>query len=108
MKRLFDKGVTCIMARSSAILFMAIVVFASGSFAVQSIRASHETSLWNEIATQVELNRIQLNCLQGELVQLEQQGSFVTTSLDVYCEHFDVCAPIQHSQHAAVSLTPLI
>lgn len=95
------------MARSSAILFMAIMVFASGGFALQSIRASHETSLWNEIATQVELNRIQLNNLQGELVQLEQQESFVSKSLGVYYEHFNECAPIQHCQHAAASLTPL-
>jgi hypothetical protein len=108
MKRIFDKYVTSKMARSSAILFLAIMVFASGGSALQSIKASHETSLWDEIATQVELNRIQLNCLQGELVQLEQQESFVSNCLGVYCEHFDVCDTIQHSQHAAASLTPLL
>ena len=95
------------MDRSSAILFMAIMVFASGGFALQSIRASHETSLWGEIAIQVELNGIQLNNLQGELVQLEQQEFFVSNCLGVYYEHFNVCAPIQHSQHAAASLPPL-
>ena len=102
MKRLFDQGVTRIMAISSAILFMAIMVFASGGFALQSIRASHETSLWDEIATQVELNRIQLNNLQGELVQLEQQEFFVSNCLCIYYEHFNECAPIQHCQHAAL------
>lgn len=107
MKRLFDQGVTRIMARSSAIFFMVIMVFASGGFALQSIKASHETSLWNEIATQVELNRIQLNNLQGELVQLEKQEFFVSNCLDIYNEHFDVCAPTHHCQHAAPSLSPL-
>jgi hypothetical protein len=107
MKRLFDQGVTCRMARISVILFVAIMVFASGGFALQSIRASHETSLWGEIAIQVELNRIQLNNLQGELVQLEKQEFFVSKSLGIYYEHFDVCAPIQHSQHAAASIPPL-
>ena len=95
------------MARSSAILFMTIMVFASGGLALQSIKASHETSLWNEIAIQVELNRIQLNNLQGELVQLEQQESFVSNCLGVYYKHFNMCAPIQHSQHSSASLTQL-
>ena len=107
MKRLFDKGITCKMVRSSAILFMAIMVFASGNSTLKCIKASHDTSLWNDIATQVELNRIQLNNLQGELVQLEQQESFVSNCLNVYCEHFDVCATIQHNQRAAASITPL-
>ena len=59
---------------------------------MQGIIGSHETSLCNEIATQVELNRIQLNILQVELVQLEKHEFFVSNCLGVYCEHFDMCA----------------
>jgi len=81
------------MVRSSAInLFMAIMVFASAGLALQSIRASHETALWDEIATQVGLNTIQLKGLQGELDQLERQECFVSKSLGVYYDHLDVCS----------------
>ena len=81
------------MVRSSAInFFMAIMVFAAAGFAVQSIRTSNEPALWDEIATQVELNRIQLKSLQGELDQLERQECFVSKSLGIYYEYLDVCS----------------
>lgn len=81
------------MVRYSAInLFMAIMVFASAGLALQSIRASHETALWDEIAIQVGLNTIQLKGLQGELDQLERQECFVSKSLGVYYDHLDVCS----------------
>ena len=81
------------MVRSLALnLFMAIMVFASADFAIQSIRASHDTALWDEVAIQVEMNRIQLRGLQGELHQLEQQKCFVSKSLDVYYEYLNECS----------------
>lgn len=81
------------MARNLVInVFMAIIVFASASLALQSIRASHDTALWNEIATQVGLNTIQLNSLQEELDQLERQECFVSKSLGVYYDYLDVCS----------------
>ena len=88
------------MVRSSAInLFMAIMVFASAGFTLQSIRASRETALWDEIASQVEVNRIQLKSLQGELDQLEQQKYFVSKSLDVYYEYLDECSTFPKQKH---------
>ena len=80
------------MIRSSAILFMAIMVFATAAFALQSIRLSHETAHSDVIATQVELNRSQLKRLHWELDQLEQQKCFVSESLGIYYEYFTVCA----------------
>ena len=81
------------MVRYLAInVFMAIIVFASAGLALQSIRASHDTAHWNEIATQVGLNTIQLKSLQGELDQLEQQKCFVSKSLGVYYDYLDVCS----------------
>ena len=81
------------MVRSLAInLFMAIMVFASAGFALQSIKAWHETSLWDEIATQVELNRVRLNGMQGELDELEQQKCFVSKSLNIYYEYLNECS----------------
>lgn len=71
---------------------MAIMVFASAGFALQSIRASHEAALWDDIATQVELNRIQLKSLKGELDQLERQECFVSKSLEMCYEYLDVCS----------------
>jgi hypothetical protein len=81
------------MVRSSAInLFMTILVFACAGLALQSVRAGHGTALWDEIATQVELNRIDLKGLQGELDQLEHQKCFVSKSLDIYYEYLDECS----------------
>ena len=85
--------------RSSAILFMAIMVFATAAFAVQSIRVSYDTALSDEIATQVELNRIQLKGLCSEFDQLEQQKSFVCKSLALYYEHFTVCSSWEVAGH---------
>jgi hypothetical protein len=72
--------------------FMAIIVFASAGLALQSIRASHDTAHWNEIATQVGLNTIQLKSLQGELDQLERQECFVSKSLGACYDYIDMCS----------------
>lgn len=81
------------MVRSLAMnLFVAIMVFASAGFAMKSIRATHETALWDEVAPQVELNRIQLKGLQRELDQLEQQKCFVSESLTIYYEYLNECS----------------
>jgi hypothetical protein len=73
-------------------LFMAIMVFASAGFALQSIRASHDAALWDDVATQVELNRIQLESLKEELDQLDRQVCFIGNSLGLCYEYLDVCS----------------
>jgi hypothetical protein len=91
------------MVRFSAInLFMAIMIFASAGFTLQSIRASRETALWDEIASQVEVNRIQLKSLQSELDQLEQQKYFVNKSIDVYYEYLDECSTFSRQKHRSM------
>jgi len=76
--------------RSSAILFMAIMVFATAAFAVESIRVSYDEAPSDEIATQVELNKLQLKGLCSEFDQLEQQKSLLSKNLAIYDEHFTV------------------
>lgn len=80
------------MIRSSAILFIAIMVFAAAGLALHTIGASYEVTLLHEIATQVELNRIQFKTLQEEFDQLQQQVVFTSTSLRIHYEHFDACS----------------
>ena len=64
------------------------MVFATAALALQSIRVSHDAALSAEIATQVELNRIQLQGLCWELDQLERQECFVSGSLAIYNKCF--------------------
>ena len=77
---------------SIAILFIAIMVFAAAGLALQTIGASYEVTLLHEIATQVELNRIQLKTLQEEFDQLQHQVGFASTSLRIHYEYFDACS----------------
>lgn len=83
------------MIRSSAILFIAIMIFAAAGLALQTIGASYEVTLLHEIATQVELNRIQLKTLQEEFNQLQHQVGFASPILRIHYEYFDAC-PTQH------------
>jgi hypothetical protein len=69
--------------RSAVILLIAIIAFAASGFVLQTVRASDEAALVEDIATHVKLNRIELQRLQGELDQLQQQLSSVTTSLRI-------------------------
>jgi hypothetical protein len=69
--------------RSSVIVFVTIIAFAAAGFVLQTVRASDEAALVEDIATHVKLNRIELQRLQGELDQLQQQLSSVTTSLRI-------------------------
>lgn len=85
--------------RSSAILFMAIMVFATSAFVLQSIRVSYDAALSDEIATQVELNGIQLKGLCSEFDQLEQQKSLLSRNLAIYNEHFTVCSSWEMAGH---------
>ena len=85
--------------RFSAILFMAIMVFATAAFALQSIRVSYDAVLSDEIASEVEVNRIQLKGLYSEFDQLEQQKSLVSRSLAIYNEHFTVCSSWEIAGH---------
>lgn len=61
------------MTRFSAVFLVVLVLFFAAGFALQSMNASHETALLDKVATQVELNRIQLNKLEGEFNQLQNQ-----------------------------------
>jgi hypothetical protein len=79
------------MIRFYAVLFIAIMVFFAAGFALQTIRVAHNAVLWEEIATQVELNRMQLKRLQQGLDQLEQQVGFVSKTLRIHYEYFDAC-----------------
>ena len=69
---------------------MGIMVFATAGFALQSIRVSYDAVLLDEIAAQVELNRIQLKGLCWEFDQLEQQKSLLSKSFAICKEHFTV------------------
>ena len=73
--------------RSSVIVLIAIIAFAASGFVLQTVRASDEASLCEDIATHVKLNTIELQRLQGELDQLQQQLSSVTTSLRINYEY---------------------
>jgi hypothetical protein len=74
-----DRHVT----RSFVIFLIAIIAFAAAGFVLQTVRASDEAALVEDIATHVKLNRIELQRLQGELDQLQQQLSSVTTTLRI-------------------------
>jgi len=69
--------------RSSVIVLIAIIAFAASGLVLQTVRATDEAALVEDIATHVKLNRIELQRLQGELDQLQQQLSSVTTSLRI-------------------------
>jgi hypothetical protein len=69
--------------RSFIVVLIAIIAFAASGFVLQTVRASDEASLVEDIAAHVKLNRIELQRLQGELDQLQQQLSSVTTSLRI-------------------------
>jgi hypothetical protein len=79
-----DRHVT----RSAIILLIAIIAFAAAGFLLQTVRASDEAALVEDIATHVKLNRIELQRLQGELDQLQHQLSSVTTSLRINYDYF--------------------
>jgi hypothetical protein len=49
-----DRHVT----RSSVVLLIAIIAFGAASFILQTVRASDEAALAEDIATHVKLNRI--------------------------------------------------
>ncbi len=73
-------------------LFMAMMVFASAALALHSIRVGYDAAPWDDVATQVELNRIELKSLKGELDQLEGQVRFVSSSLGMCYEYLDMCS----------------
>ena len=73
--------------RSSVIVLMAIIAFAASGFVLQTVRASDEASLVEDVAAHVKLNRIELQRLQREFDQLQQQLSSVTTSLRINYEY---------------------
>jgi hypothetical protein len=75
------------ITRSSVIVLIAIIALAASGFVLQTVRASDEAALVEDIATHVKLNRIELQRLQGELDQLQQQLSSVTTSLRINYEY---------------------
>jgi hypothetical protein len=74
-----DRHVT----RSSVIVLIPIIACAASGFLLQTVRASDEAALVEDIATHVKMNRIELQRLQGELDQLQKQLSSETTSLHI-------------------------
>ncbi len=73
--------------RSSLILLIAIIALSAAGFVLQTVRLSNEAVLWDDIATRVELNRVELKRLQNELDQLQQQLSSATTSFRINYEY---------------------
>jgi hypothetical protein len=69
--------------RCSVISLIAITAFVAAGFLLETVTASDEAALVEDIATHVRLNRIELQRLQGELDQLQYQLSAVTTSLRI-------------------------
>ena len=75
------------VTRCFVILLIAIIAFTASGFVLQTVRASDEVVLVEDIATHVKMNRIELQRLQGELDQLQKQLSPVTTSLRLNYEY---------------------
>ncbi|MGD8513067.1 MAG: hypothetical protein PVG85_03875 [Deltaproteobacteria bacterium] len=80
------------MTKSFAILLMVTMLLVDGACWLHHIRADHEAALFDEIAAQAELNRMDLQILGKNLDNLNRETRFVLAELPIFYEHFHICA----------------
>lgn len=80
------------MSKSLAILLLVTMLLIDGGCWLHQMRADQEAALIDQVAAQVQLNRMALQSLGKDLDKLSCKTQFALSDLGIFYEHFHVCS----------------
>jgi hypothetical protein len=80
------------MSKSLAILLLVTMLLIDGACWLHQMRADQEAALIDQVAAQVELNRMALQSLGEDLDNLNCKTQFALSDLRIFYEHFRLCS----------------